>query len=65
MQPRCPPDPDRRRRGPIRRFVRLALEAEGTGARGRALQRGLIEAGTRKPDLLVLDLGLPDGDGVA
>jgi two-component system KDP operon response regulator KdpE len=23
----------------------------------------LIEAGTRKPDLLILDLGLPDGDG--
>ena len=28
------------------------------------MQRGLIEAGTRKPDLVVLDLGLPDGDGV-
>ena len=26
--------------------------------------RGLIEAGTRRPDLVVLDLGLPDGDGV-
>jgi two-component system KDP operon response regulator KdpE len=25
---------------------------------------GLIEAGTRRPDLVVLDLGLPDGDGV-
>jgi two-component system KDP operon response regulator KdpE len=23
-----------------------------------------VEAGTRKPDLVVLDLGLPDGDGV-
>jgi DNA-binding response OmpR family regulator len=28
------------------------------------LQRGLIEAGTRRPDLVVLDLGLPDGDGI-
>jgi two-component system KDP operon response regulator KdpE len=28
------------------------------------LRRGLIEAGTRRPDLVVLDLGLPDGDGV-
>jgi two-component system KDP operon response regulator KdpE len=28
------------------------------------LKRGLIEAGTRQPDLVVLDLGLPDGDGV-
>lgn len=25
---------------------------------------GLIEAGTRKPDLIILDLGLPDGDGL-
>ena len=29
------------------------------------MRRGLIEAGTRKPELIVLDLGLPDGDGVA
>ncbi|WP_373280483.1 response regulator, partial [Methylogaea oryzae] len=27
-------------------------------------QRGLIEAGQRKPDILILDLGLPDMDGV-
>lgn len=27
------------------------------------MQRGLVEAGTRKPDMVVLDLGLPDGDG--
>jgi two-component system, OmpR family, KDP operon response regulator KdpE len=49
----------------IRRFVRAALEDEGcqvyeaeTGA------QGLVEAATRKPDLVVLDLGLPDRDGV-
>ncbi len=30
----------------------------------RRLQRGLIEAATRKPDLVILDLGLPDGDGL-
>lgn len=29
-----------------------------------ALQRGLLEAATRKPDLIILDLGLPDGDGL-
>lgn len=49
----------------IRRFVRLTLEAEGhTVHEADTYQRGLIEAGTRRPDLLVLDLGLPDGDGV-
>ena len=32
--------------------------------RPTACERGLIEAGTRRPDLVVLDLGLPDGDGV-
>lgn len=49
----------------IRRFVRGALEAEGWQVyEADTLQRGLTEAGTRKPDLLVLDLGLPDGDGL-
>lgn len=48
----------------IRRFVRQALEGEGwivheTGT----LRQGLIDAGTRRPDLVILDLGLPDGDG--
>jgi len=28
------------------------------------VQRGLASAGTRKPDLLIVDLGLPDGDGI-
>lgn len=49
----------------IRRFVRLALQAEGhTVHEAPGLQRALIEAGTRRPDLVVLDLGLPDGDGI-
>lgn len=49
----------------IRRFVRLTLETEGhTVHEAATLQRGLIDAGTRRPDLVVLDLGLPDGDGV-
>ena len=49
----------------IRRFVRLTLETEGhTVHEAATLQRGLIESGTRRPDLVVLDLGLPDGDGV-
>ena len=28
------------------------------------LRQGLTDAGTRKPDLIILDLGLPDGDGM-
>ncbi len=49
----------------IRGFVRESLQTEGsevfeadTGA------RGLIEAATRQPALLILDLGLPDRDGL-
>ncbi|OWW18191.1 two-component system response regulator [Noviherbaspirillum denitrificans] len=49
----------------IRRFVKLALADEGWQIHeAETLHRGLIEAGTRKPDLIILDLGLPDGDGV-
>jgi two-component system KDP operon response regulator KdpE len=49
----------------IRRFVRAALEAEGFHVfEAETGKRGLIEAGTRQPELLILDLGLPDLDGV-
>jgi len=49
----------------IRRFVRMALESEGHETfEADGVKRGLIEAGTRRPELVVLDLGLPDGDGV-
>ena len=49
----------------IRRFVRTALEAEGCHVADAGTgERGLVEAGTRKPDLVILDLGLPDRDGV-
>lgn len=49
----------------IRRFVRTALEAEGHRVyEAETLRRGLLEAGTRQPDLAILDLGLPDGSGV-
>jgi len=50
----------------IRRFVRRALEDEGWLVHeAETLRAGLAAAGTRQPDLLVLDLGLPDGDGIS
>ncbi len=49
----------------IRRFVRAALEAEGWQVfEADTARNGVRDAATRKPDLLVLDLGLPDGDGL-
>jgi two-component system KDP operon response regulator KdpE len=49
----------------IRRFVRLTLQTEGHEVHeASTLQRGLIEAGSRRPELAIIDLGLPDGDGV-
>jgi DNA-binding response OmpR family regulator len=46
----------------IRRFVRAALEGEGWQVHeADTSKKGLTEAGMRKPDLLVLGLGLPDG----
>ncbi len=49
----------------IRRFVKMSLEAEGCQVyEADSVKRGLIEAGMRQPDMVVLDLGLPDCDGV-
>jgi two-component system, OmpR family, KDP operon response regulator KdpE len=49
----------------LRRFEVTTLRREGFDVcEAGTLERGLIEAGTRRPDMLVLDLGLPDGDGV-
>ncbi|HEV2219753.1 MAG TPA: response regulator [Casimicrobiaceae bacterium] len=49
----------------IRRFLRAAFVLEGyrvvESATGR---RGSVDAGTHKPDLAIVDLALPDLDGV-
>ncbi|MER0172055.1 MULTISPECIES: response regulator [Nitrosomonas] len=48
----------------IRRFVRIALEAENFDViEADSGTRGLIEASTRQPDLVIVDLGLPDLEG--
>lgn len=49
----------------IRRFLRTSLEAEGWRVfEAETARQGRIDAATRKPDLIIADLGLPDGDGV-
>ncbi|MDQ0470116.1 response regulator [Labrys wisconsinensis] len=48
----------------IRRFVRMALEKEGMNVfETTTAEEARLNAGSRKPDLMIVDLGLPDGDG--
>ncbi|MBI0533298.1 MULTISPECIES: response regulator [unclassified Sphingomonas] len=50
----------------IRRFVRMALEKEGMNVfETETVEDARLNAGSRKPDLMIVDLGLPDGDGKA
>jgi two-component system KDP operon response regulator KdpE len=49
----------------IRRFLRTSLGAEGYRVvEAETGIRGATDAGTHKPDLAIVDLGLPDLDGV-
>jgi two-component system KDP operon response regulator KdpE len=49
----------------IRKVLRVLLEAENYRvAEALTAQRADIEARSHKPDLLLVDLGLPDGDGL-
>ena len=49
----------------IRQFLRTSLAAEGYRvAESASGRRGAIDAGSHKPDLAIVDLGLPDMDGV-
>ena len=50
----------------IRHFLRLALEGDGCKVlETSTLSSGLSMVGEQKPSLVVLDLGLPDGDGLS
>jgi len=50
----------------IRRFLRAALTSQGYQVTEAATgSDGLAQAATRTPDLILLDLGLPDLDGLA
>jgi two-component system KDP operon response regulator KdpE len=49
----------------IRRFLRSSLTAEGYKVvESGTAARGSIDAATHKPDLAIVDLGLPDFDGI-
>ncbi|HEY3118755.1 MAG TPA: response regulator [Chloroflexota bacterium] len=49
----------------IRRALRIALKADGYEVtEAETGQSGLAQIATRPPDLVILDLGLPDLDGV-
>jgi len=49
----------------IRRFLRAALVSQGYRLfEATTGEDGLLEVATRKPDVVVLDLGLPDIDGL-
>ena len=50
---------------PIRRFLRASLSGEGYRlAEAETGQQGLSMSAAQPPDLIILDLGLPDMDGL-
>ena len=49
----------------IRRFLRATLTANGYQLlEATTAQEGLVQAATRQPEIVILDLGLPDLDGL-
>ena len=49
----------------MRRVLRISLEAEGYRVfEAENGNQGLVEAASRRPDVILLDLSLPDLDGI-
>ena len=49
----------------MQRFLRIVLQGQGYGfIEAQTGQEGLVQAATRSPDIILLDLGLPDIDGL-
>lgn len=49
---------------PIRRFLNVSLGGQYTVLEAATGQEALVAADSERPDLVILDLGLPDMDGV-
>ncbi len=50
---------------PIRRFLRTTLTVQGYElVEATTAKEGLLQASSRNPDVVLVDLGLPDGDGI-
>ncbi len=50
---------------PIRRFLRATLTAHGFRVNeAGSIREGSLQASMQPPDLIIMDLGLPDGDGI-
>ena len=50
---------------PIRRFLRTTLTVQGYElVEAVTAKEGLLQATSRNPDVVLVDLGLPDGDGI-
>ncbi|MBA3684770.1 MAG: response regulator [Planctomycetes bacterium] len=50
---------------PIRRFLRTTLTVQGYElVEATTAKEGLLQATSRNPDVVLVDLGLPDGDGI-
>ena len=49
----------------LRRFLRTALDAQGYRlVEAETVREALVAATTHNPELILLDIGLPDGDGI-